>query len=130
VTKPIALTILPANSKHMSIDIALMCNNRSPGVDGALCRPPSSSMNGVSSAGRGPEKSLSHASDPIDVTTERCLSRSRNPTARTKPEMSASASWTEDAAACPSSIVSTKKMAAGVNGAVTGCGSGAGTRRP
>ena len=36
-----ALTIRPANSKHMSSDIALMWNNRSPGVDGAWWRGPS-----------------------------------------------------------------------------------------
>ncbi len=82
-------------------------------------------MNGVSSAGRGPENSRSQASDPIEVTTERCLSESRNPIARTNPEMSGKASCT--AASPPSSMVITRKMAAGVNGAVTGCGSGAGT---
>ncbi len=86
------MTIRPANSKHMSIDSALMWNSRSPGVDGASWRGPLSSMNGVSSAGRGPEKSLSQASDPIDVTADRCLSGSRKPTARTNPEMSGSAS--------------------------------------
>jgi len=85
-------------------------------------------MNGVSSAGRGPENKRSHAADPIDVTTDNFLSGSRKPTARTNPAMSGSASWT--AASPPSSMVSTRKMAAGVNGAVTGCGSGAGTVRP
>jgi hypothetical protein len=115
----------PANSKHMSIDMALMWNSRSPGVAGAWCRGPSSSMNGVSSAGRGPENIRSQASDPIDVTTERRLSVSRKPTARTNPEISGSASCT--AASPPSSMVTTRKMAAGVNGAVTGCGNGAGT---
>ena len=49
-------------------------------------------MNGVSSAGRVPEKSLSQASDPIDVTADRRLSGSRKPTARTNPEMSGRAS--------------------------------------
>jgi hypothetical protein len=130
VTAPNALTIRPANSKHMSIDSALMWNSRSPGVAGAWWRGPRSSMNGVSSAGRGPENRRSQASDPIEVTTERCLSVSRKPTARTNPDMSGSPSWTEEAASCPSSMVTTRKMAAGVNGAVTGCGSGSGTIRP
>ena len=51
---------------------------------------------------------------------------SRKPIARTNPEMSASASWT--VCSPPSSMVATRKMAAGVNGARTGCGSGCGHR--
>lgn len=86
--------------------------------------PPSSSMNGVSSTGRGPENSRSQASDPIDVTTDRRLSESRKPTARTRPDNSGSASCT--VASPPSSMVATRKMAAGVNGARTGWGSGGG----
>jgi hypothetical protein len=85
-------------------------------------------MNGVSSAGRGPQNRRSQASDPIDVTTDRCLSVSRKPTARTNPEMPASASWT--AASPPSSMVTTRKIAAGVNGPLTGCGSGSGISWP
>ena len=50
-----------------------MWNSRSPGVDGAWWRGPSSAMNGCSSAGRGPANNRSHASEPIEVTTDRCL---------------------------------------------------------
>ena len=120
-----ASTSLVASSKQTSIDSARMWNNRSPGVHGAWWRGPSSSMNGCSSAGRGPENSRSQASDPIDVTTDSRLVGSRNPIARTSPEMSGSASWT--VCSPPSSIVATRKMAAGVNGARTGCGNGSGT---
>ena len=64
-------------------------------------------------------------SEPIEVTTDSRLVGSRNPIARTNPEISGRASCT--AASPPSSIVATRKMAAGVNGARTGCGSTAGT---
>ncbi len=66
--------------------------------------------------------------EPIEVTIDRRLAGSRNPIARTRPARSGSASWT--VASPPGSIVATRKMAAGVNGASTGCGSGVGTVRP
>jgi hypothetical protein len=83
------------------------------GVDGASWRGRDNAMNGVSSAGREPAKSRSQASDPIDVTAERCLSNSGSRLrAPTRP------GWTD--CSPPSSIVSTRKTAAGVRGARTG----------
>ena len=69
----IALTSRPASSKQTSRVSALTWNRRSPGVDGALWRGPSSATNGCSSAGLGPENSRSNASEPIEATTDRCL---------------------------------------------------------
>src|ERR1700758_3991347 len=91
-----------------------------------MCRGPFSSSNGCSSAGRDPENSRSHACEPMDVTTDSCLAGSRKPIARTNPDSSGSASWT--AASPPSSMVATRKMAAGVKGARTGCAKAGGTR--
>ena len=82
--------------------------------------PRAGSWKGCSSAGREQGNSRSHASEPIDATTDSRLAGSRNPIARTSPEMSARASCT--AASPPSSMVATRKMADGVSGARIGCG--------
>ena len=42
---------------------------------GRVCRGPSSSTNGCSSAGRGPENSRSQASEPIEATTDKPFGR-------------------------------------------------------
>ncbi len=73
---------------------ARMWNNRSPGVAGAVCRGPFNSTNGCSSAGRGPENNRSQASEPIEAITDNCFGGSRKPIARTRPEISGSASCT------------------------------------
>ncbi|OOK70488.1 dyp-type peroxidase domain protein [Mycobacterium kansasii] len=91
-----------------------------PGVAGAVCRGPCSATNGCSFAGRGPENNRSHACEPIEVTADRFLPGSRNPIARTNPEMSANPSCT--AVSPPSSMMATRKIAAGVSGARMGCG--------
>ncbi len=82
-------------------------------------------MNGCSSAGRGPSNNRSQACEPIEVITDRFLAGSRNPVDRTNPEIPASASCTTSSP--PASMVTTKKIAAGVSGASTGCGCGMGT---
>src|SRR5689334_5681886 len=51
---------------------------------------------------------------------ERFFDGSREPFVRAKPATSGSASWT--VASPPSSMVTTRKIAAGVSGARTGCG--------
>ena len=111
----------PPSSKQESMDSARMWNSRSPGVAGAWCREPSSSTNGCSLAGRDPANNRSHAFEPIPVTSVRCAAGVRNPTARTSPDrFSNPASCTF--CSPPSLIVATRKIAAGVNGAIIGCG--------
>jgi len=117
VTAPNALTIRPANSKHMSIDRALMWNSRSPGVAGASWRGPRSSMNGVSSAGRGPENSRSQASDPIEVDHREMLVRVAEADGADQP--GDVGQRVVDGRLLPFIDGDHQKMAAGVNGAVT-----------
>ena len=62
---------------------------------------------------------------PIERIADRCFVGSRKPIARTRPDTSAKASCT--VASPPSSIVRTRKIAAGVSGARTGCGWTGGT---
>src|SRR5690242_6835900 len=117
----------PANSKHTSIRSCRIWKSRSPGVETARWTVPASSRNGCSSAGRGPENSRSHAPEPMPATQASGASGTRNPTARCRPAQSASRSRT--ASSPPGSIISTRKIAAAVRGASTGCGSGSGSGR-
>src|SRR6516165_723770 len=72
VTAPaIDLRMRPANSKQTSSVSARIWKSRSPGVAGAVCRGPFSSMNGCSSAGRGPPNNRSQASEPIEAKADR-----------------------------------------------------------
>ena len=55
---------------------------------GSGCHPPAvpdRATNGCSSAGRGPVNRRSQASDPMDVTIDRCLAGSGKPTAEPTP---------------------------------------------
>src|SRR6266487_5611169 len=115
------------NSKHTSIRSCRTWKSRSPGVETARCTVPASSRNGCSSAGRGPENSRSHASEPIPATQASGASGTRNPTDRCRAAQSASRSLTVSSP--PGSMVSTMKIAALVSGASTGCGSGSGSGR-
>jgi len=91
---------------------------------GASWRGPRSSMNGVSSAGArtGEQPVPGIRSDRGDH--REMLVRVAEADGADQPGDVGQRVWT--AASCPSSMVTTKKMAAGVNGAVTGCGSGSG----
>src|SRR5262249_52997982 len=103
------------------ICFARIWNSRSPGVETAWCGPARISRNGWSSAGRGFPNSRSHASDPIPITQERPASRSRNSTARINPARSAQNDRTTARLSGPGFIVTTRKIAARVSGADTGC---------
>ncbi|SLF59453.1 Uncharacterised protein [Mycobacteroides abscessus subsp. massiliense] len=59
---------------------------------GATWRSPRTSRNGDSRAGREPEKSRSHASDPMAVTSDNLRAGSRNPMALARPDSSGMAS--------------------------------------
>ena len=63
----------------------------------------------------------SHASDPIPITQDRPASRSRNSTARIKAGRSAQNDRTAVRLSGPGFIVTTRKIAARVSGADTGC---------
>jgi hypothetical protein len=64
-----------------------------------------------------------HASDPIPTVHDSRPPRSRKPTARTRPPMSATISRAWRAAAAIGAIVTTRKMADVESGAPTLCGS-------
>ncbi len=114
--------ICVASSKHRSMRLARMWNNRSPGVETAWRAPARISRNGCSSAGRGSPKRRVHASDPNPMTQESPPSRSRNSTARN----SAASSPQNDRRAArlsdPGLTVTIRKIAARVSGAETACG--------
>src|SRR6202034_4013407 len=61
------------------------------------------------------------ASDPMPITQESPASRSRNSTARTRPAKSAQNERTAAEFSSPGLIVTTRKIAARVSGADTGC---------
>ena len=71
--------------------------------------------------GRGAPKSRSQASEAIPITQERPASRSRNSTARTRSAKSAQNERTAPRLSSPGFIVTTRKIAARVSGADTGC---------
>ena len=70
---------------------------------------------------RGVPKSLSHASDPKPMTQERPPSMSRNSTARTSAARSPQNDRMVARPSGPGLMVTTRKMAARVSGAATGC---------
>src|ERR1700730_5037123 len=113
--------ICAAISKQRSIRFARIWNSRSPGVETAWCWAPRISRNGWSPAGRGSPNSRSHASDPIPITQERPASSSRNSTARINAGRSAQNDRTAARLSRPGFIVTTRKIAARVSGADTGC---------
>src|ERR1022692_2370625 len=115
------------NSKHRSIRSCRTWTTRSPSVAGAWCTVPVSSRNGCNPAGRGPENRRSHACDPTPATHARGAPGARKPTDRCRPAQSLSRSLVT--ASPPGLIVSTKKIAAAVSGASTGCGCGSGKGR-
>src|SRR5215471_17787680 len=117
-----------ASSKHRSIRTARIWNSASPAVATACRGPASISLNGWSSAGLSVPAMRSHAAAPKPVTQVRCPSRSRNPTARTRPARSAHRSRTVATLFSPGVISTTRKIAAPVSGAATACGSGAAPR--
>ena len=99
-----------------------MWNRRSPvsrrhgvhrrGSPGMCAAPP----------GAAARKNRSHASDPNAMTHERSSSRSRNPTARTSAARSAQSERTAWRLSSPGFSATTRKIAARVSGAATGCG--------
>ncbi len=113
-----------ASSKHRSIRFARMWNSKSPGVETAWRAPARISRNTCSSAGRGGPKSRSHASDPKPTTQERPPSRSRNSTARNSAARSPQNDRRVARLSKPGFTVATRKIAARVSGAATGCGNG------
>src|SRR3984957_11576353 len=113
--------ICVASSKQRSMRFARMWNSTSPGVDGAWRAPARISRNGCSFAGRGGPKRRSHASDPKLMTQERPPSRSRNSTARNNAERSLQNDRRAARLSRPGFSVATRKMAARVSGAATGC---------
>src|SRR5580658_828919 len=100
---------------------ARMWNSKSPGVETAWRAPARISRNTCSSAGRGGPKSRSHASDPKPTTQERSPSRSRNPTARNNAARSPQNDRRDARLSKPGFSVATRKIAARVSGAATGC---------
>src|ERR1700691_2072038 len=110
-----------ASSKHRSMRLARMWNNKSPGVATAWRPPARNSRKGCSSAGRGDPKSRSHASDPNPITQESWPSKSRNSTARSSPERSAQNERRVARFSTPGLRVTTRKIAARVSEAATGC---------
>src|SRR5271170_1760678 len=113
--------ISEASSKQRSACAARRWNNRSPGVDTAQWRAPSSSLKGWSSAGRGPANSRSQASEPMPVTRASPAVGTLNPTVRPSAERSTRSSRTTSSA--PGSIVATRNSAAAVSGVSTAWGS-------
>ena len=113
--------ICVAISKQRSIRFARMWNSRSPGVETAWRGPARISRNRWSSAGRGSPNSWSQAPDPVPITQERPASRSRNSTARINARRSAQNDRTAARLSGPGFIVTTRKIAARVSGADTGC---------
>src|ERR1700723_3443983 len=77
---------------------------------------------GCTSFGLGPPKNRSHASEPIPMTHDSRPSRSRKPTARKRAERSPHRDRTTASHSGPDLIVTTRKMAARVSFATTGCG--------
>lgn len=89
------------------------------------CRPAERiSWNGCNCAGRGWPKSRSHASLPIPRMHDRLGEAARNPTALTKEDRSPHRERTRSRDAAPGLMVATRKRAARVNEALTGCGTG------
>jgi len=113
--------ILVASSKHKSMRLARIWKRRSPGDDTAWREPARTSRKGCSSAGRGSPNRRSHASEPIPITQLRPASRSRNSTARISAESSAQNERTAARLSGPGFMVTTRKIAARVSGADTGC---------
>src|SRR5262245_51072693 len=124
---PIRAMICVASSKHRSMRLARMWNKRSPGVATAWRSPARTSRNGCSSAGRGGPNRRSHASDPMPMTQDRPGSMSRNSTARNSAERSPQNDRRIARLSAPGLTVTTRKIAARVSGADTGCGT---TRKP
>src|SRR5262245_55461504 len=114
-----------ASSKHRSMLTARMWKRMSPGVATARCRP-RISRKGCNSFGRCDPKSLAQASEPNAMTHDRRPSRSRKPTARRRAARSPQTARTAARCSGPGFTVTTRKMAAGVSGATTGCGIAAG----
>ena len=98
-----------------------MWNSKSPGVETAWRAPERISRNGWSLAGRGDPKSRSQASDPKAMTQERPASRSRNSTARNNAARSPQNDRRVARLSKPGFTVATRKIAARVSGAPTGC---------
>src|SRR6266571_1276858 len=80
------------------------------------------SRNDRNSKGFGGPKRLSQASDPNAMTQERLPSSSRNPAERTRPLRSLQKCRIVDRFFTPGWTVTTRKIAARVNGEATGCG--------
>ena len=99
-----------------------MWNSRSPGVATAWRGPATISWNGCSSAGRGAPNRRSQTSEPNAMMQDRCSSGSRNPTERSRAARSPQSVRTAVSAAAPGATVTTRKIAARVSGAATGCG--------
>ena len=103
---------------------ARIWNKISPGVATAWRVPTRISRNGCNSAGRGSPNSRSHAADPNAMTQDRFSSASRKPTARMSAARSAHSDLTAAQLSAPGLMVTTRKIAVRVSGALTGCGIG------
>src|SRR5262247_3422397 len=75
-----------------------------------------------SSAGRGAPKNRSQTSDPNPMIQERFSVVSRNPIARNSAARSPHSDRTAATLSSPGLIVTTRKIAARLRGAATGCG--------
>ena len=120
---PQASRMSRSSSKHMSARSARMWNNKSPGVATATCTGPRISAKGRSCAGRRDCPNRSQAALPMATLQERRPCKSRNPTVRTSPPISAITLRTLWIASGALPIDETRNTAARERGAIMLCGS-------
>ncbi len=112
-----------SSSKHMSARLARMWNSKSPGVATAVCAGPRISANGRSWAGRRGCPNRSQAALPIATLHDSRPCKSRNPTVRSSPPISAITPRTLRTASAVPPIDTTRNIAARDSGAKMLCGS-------
>ena len=112
-----------SSSKHMSARLARMWNSKSPGVATAVCAGPRISANGRSCAGRRGCPNRSQAALPIATLHDSRPCKSRNPTVRSSPPISAITPRTLRTASAVPPIDTTRNIAARDSGARMLCGS-------